>query len=241
MKNLADFFSRHKRVMLQFSAGKDSAACLYLLEPFWDQLTVAWMNPGNPTREVSAYMSRIAGLVPNFLEVRGNQPEWVRQNGYPVDVLPFPSTRLGRIASNKQSVRFVTAESCCRANMWEPMAEAVIAGDYTAVIRGQKACDSLKTPIPSGTVVDGIEYYFPLEDWTDEQVFDFIGPNLPPGYARGLRCSIDCRNCTAYVAEHQGLVEDLLHDEPDAAAEIRAVHLELERQLFEYIAELKGC
>lgn len=227
--------------MLQFSAGKDSAACLYLLEPFWDRLTVAWMNPGNPTQEVVAYMRRIANLVPNFLEVKGKQPEWIRQNGYPVDVLPFPSTQLGRIASDLQTMRFASAESCCRANMWKPMAEAVIAGGYTAVIRGQKSCDSLKIPITSGTVIDGVEYYFPLEDWTDERVFDFIGPNLPPGYARGLHCSIDCRNCTAYAAEHRGLVEDLLHEEPEAAAEIRAVHLELERQLSEYIAELKRC
>jgi phosphoadenosine phosphosulfate reductase len=239
--DLAALFSRHQRVMLQFSAGKDSAACLYLLEPFWGQLTVAWMNPGNPTREVTAYMERISKLVPNFLEVKGKQPEWIRQNGYPVDVLPFPSTRLGRIAVSKPVARFAPAESCCRANMWEPLAQAVIAGDYTAVIRGQKACDSLKIPVISGQVIDGIEYVFPLEGWSDEDVFEFIGPNLPPSYARGLRSSIDCRNCTAYAEEHQGLVEDLLYDEPEAATEIRAVHLELADQLSDYLATLKGC
>lgn len=239
--DLAAFFSRHQRVMLQFSAGKDSAACLYLLEPFWDRLTVAWMNPGNPTREVVEYMARIAKLVPSFLEVKGNQPEWIRRNGYPVDVLPFHSTRLGKIASDKPVMRFAPAENCCRANMWEPLAREVISGDYTGVIRGQKSCDSLKIPVTSGQVIEGIEYLFPLQDWSDEQVFDFIGPNLPPAYARGLRSSVDCRNCTAYAEEHQGLVEDLLHEEPDAASEIRAVHLELDRQLSEYIAVLKGC
>lgn len=239
--DLAALFTRHKRVMLQFSAGKDSAACLYLLEPFWDRLTVAWMNPGNPTREVTAYMERIAKLVPHFLEVKGRQPEWIRQNGYPVDVLPFPSTRLGQIASNKPAMRFSSAESCCRANMWEPLAQAVIAGDYTAVIRGQKACDSLKIPVTNGQVIDGIEYVFPLEIWSDEEVFEFIGPNMPPSYARGLRSSVDCRNCTAYAEEHQGLAEDLRHDEPEAAAEIRAVHLELAKQLSDYLATLRGC
>lgn len=239
--DLAAFFSRHERVMLQFSAGKDSAACLYLLEPFRDRLTVAWMNPGNPTQEVTTYMERIAKLVPHFLEVKGKQPEWIRQNGYPVDVLPFPSTRLGRVANDTQVVRFAPAESCCRANMWEPMAAAVIAGDYTAVIRGQKACDSLKIPVVSGTVIDGIEYCFPLESWSDEQVFEFIGPNLPPGYARGLHSSVDCKNCTAYAEEHRGLAEDLSYEEPEAAAEIRTVHAELHRQLSDYLETLKGC
>jgi len=239
--DLAAFFSRHERVMLQFSAGKDSAACLYLLEPFWERMTVAWMNPGNPTMEVAAYMERVAKMVPNFLEVKGNQPDWIRQNGYPVDVLPFPSTRLGRVASGQQVIRFSSAESCCRVNMWEPLAKAVIAGDYTAVIRGQKACDSLKIPIVSGTVIDGIEYYFPLENWSDEQVFEFIGPNLPPAYARGLRSSIDCKNCTAYAEEHRGMVDDLSYEEPGAAAEVRFVHNELARQLNDYLETLKGC
>lgn len=227
--------------MLQFSAGKDSAACLYLLEPFWDRLTVTWMNPGNPTKEVRAYMERISKLVPNFLEVKGRQPEWIQQNGYPVDILPFASTLVGRVAGSEVGVRFSAVEDCCGANMWGPLARAVIDGGYSAVIRGQKASDSLKTSVKSGMVIHGIEYLFPLEDWSDEAVFDFLGPNTPPSYARGLRSSVDCRNCTAYVAEHRGLVEDLQHTEPEAAAEIKAVHRELELQLTSYIITLRGC
>lgn len=239
--NISDFFSRHERVMLQFSAGKDSAACLYLLEPFWERLTVSWMNPGNQTKEVAAYMQRIKALVPHFQEIKGNQPEWIKIHGYPVDVLPFESTDLGRIADSSSTRRFSSTKDCCAANMWIPMAEAIISGDYTGVIRGQKQCDHLKGPVRSGDVYNGVEYFFPIDDWTDEQVFEFLGPNVPASYQRGLQSSIDCRNCTAYAKEHQGLWEDLQETEPEAAAEIKAVYQDLSSQLENYIAILKRC
>jgi len=36
--------------VLQLSGGKDSLACLYLLKPKWDDLIVAWVNTGAPSR-----------------------------------------------------------------------------------------------------------------------------------------------------------------------------------------------
>lgn len=43
MKHIID---RHERVVLFFSGGKDSLTCLLLLRPYWDRLTVCWINTG---------------------------------------------------------------------------------------------------------------------------------------------------------------------------------------------------
>jgi len=35
------------RTILQFSGGQDSIALLYLMEPFWEDLTVVWADAGD--------------------------------------------------------------------------------------------------------------------------------------------------------------------------------------------------
>lgn len=92
MKNFEDFLSRHKKVMLQLSSGKDSAAVLWLLQPYWDKFDVVWVNPGNPYPETLEYMEKIQKLVPRFICVLGNQPQDIQRNGWPVDIVPLDHT-----------------------------------------------------------------------------------------------------------------------------------------------------
>jgi len=232
------FFSRHQRIALQFSSGKDSAACLYLLAPYWDRLTVAWMNPGNPTQEVREYMEGIRKLVPNFLEVVGEQPKWVREHGYPADVLPYEATDLCGASEPGRSVKFSTTFACCSANMWMPMLAAMRSGGFTGIIRGQKLADSLKSPLRSGDVVDGVEYLLPLEFWDDTQVFEFLGPRVPKSYLRGLPTSLDCANCTGYTSSHSKWWKDLERTAPKSASEVTAVHKQQKQLLEAYLKTL---
>lgn len=236
---IEEFFNRHSKVVLQLSAGKDSAACLWLLESYWDKLTVLWCNQGNPYPETVEYMKRIKATVPNFLEVRGNQIEWVRQKGYPVDVIPLLNTDYGRFIASQDNLKLQPFWECCSHNFWEPMGKAVKDNGFTGVIRGQKSQDGLKSPVKSGSVIDGIEYLFPIETWSDEDVLDFLGERVPESYKRGLKTSLDCINCTAYVKEGQGRLEDLKLVSPDVHKQVKNVHSYLNYELQSYIKLLE--
>jgi phosphoadenosine phosphosulfate reductase len=220
--------------MLQLSPGKDSAACLWLLEQWWGQLTVVWCNAGNPYDETMKYMHEIAQLVPNFVMVKGNQPEWVKRHGYPVDILPFEATELGSAITRTSEPRLQPFWQCCSANMWQPLNNYVRSEGFTAVIRGQKTSDGLQGPISSGDVIDGVEYVFPIARWSDADVHAFLGPRIPASYTRGLTSSLDCKDCTAYLRETKGRVRDLERIDRDAASRVTAVHLYLTKKCREY-------
>lgn len=220
---IAAFFQRHLRVVLELSSGKDSAACLYLLEPYWEKITVVWMNPGNPYPETVEYMDKIRAMVPYFVELRGHQPDWIKEFGYPVDVMPVSASPFTMIPGTQENLKLQPFVSCCSANMWLPLAKWVKDNEVTGVIRGQKLCDSLKSPVKNGDVIDGIEYLFPIEGWDNARVLEYLGDRIPASYKRGLLSSLDCMNCTAYIQENPGRVADLELIYPPAAKEVRKV------------------
>lgn len=240
-QSIADFFSRHERVVLELSAGKDSAACLWLLEPYWDRMDVVWMNPGNPYPETLEYMQGISEMVPRFVCVMGNQPRDIRKNGWPVDIVPMESTQIGMTFKSTQTLRLRPFWECCTANMWQPLHDFVTRSGYTGVIRGQKLADSLKGPIHSGTIQDDVEYFFPIDNWTDEQVIEFLGDRIPDSYKRGLKSSLDCMDCTAYAGENPGRIGDLEKVNKDAWVKVTFVHMQLVNALAQHSDNLRNC
>lgn len=226
-RKLQGFFNRHLRIVLQFSSGKDSAACLYALEPYWDKITVLWMNPGNPYPETVEYMEKIRAMVPAFMELRGKQPEWIKEHGYPVDVLPVSSSPFIHSTANQRAIKLQPFPACCSANFWLPMMNWCVENEVTGIIRGQKLSDRMKTGVRSGDVINGMEYLFPLEDWTDEEVFSFLGDRVPPSYKNGLISSLDCKNCTAYVQENPNRIPHLQLVDPETAEEVKEVYRHL--------------
>lgn len=192
---------RHEKAVLQFSGGKDSLATLYLCKPWWDKITVAWVNTGSAFPETLELMAKIRALVPNFVEVRSRQPEQIEREGWPVDVLPIKSTPLG-LAAYGNGVKLQSFLSCCTENIWLPMQEFVNHCGATLVIRGQRNDETPKSPIRSGHIENGIEYLFPVEDWTAEHVLEYLGDNAPQYYKELTgHTSLDCHNCTAFTNE----------------------------------------
>lgn len=186
----------HEKIALQFSGGKDSLACLMLLREHWDRITVCWMNTGAAYPEVIAQMDAIKRRVPKFLEVQSDQPGFIRRNGFPSDVgmEHFPHWSL-----------------CCTTNMWAPMNRAMKDGGYTLIIRGQKNSDVRKAPVRSGETHDGIKYYFPLEDWSTDEVeryLKYIGEPIPKSY-QWANTSLDCWSCTAFLDEREKELSNL--------------------------------
>jgi phosphoadenosine phosphosulfate reductase len=210
--------------VLQFSGGKDSLACLYLLKARWQEITVAWTNTGAAFPETIAFMARIKALVPNFVEIAGRQN--IAQEGYPADLLPTVRTSLGQAIAAKPAPRFQSRWACCSAAIWLPMHQAMKAMGAKVIIRGQKRSDNLKAPIESGFTHDGIRVEFPLADWTDEDVYDFLereGVALPPNYLAGMRTGLDCWNCTAYLAENAGKLTYLRERHPQEFLHVKAI------------------
>ena len=229
---LTSFFTRHApgRVALQLSFGKDSAACLWLCQPWWDRLVVVWGDAGYPSQAAVDYMEWVKGMVPNFASVLGDQRRWVRENGYPTDILPVEATAIGRTAEAPPAIKLSFVGDCCAANLWQPMSDYLKAGGFTGVIRGQKLADSLRTDLRSGDVHDGIEYCLPVEGWSDEEVFAYLGHEFTPSpYSEGLTSSLDCLNCTAYSSHRKGVQAYLDRHSPFVGQEVRIVRKEIAR------------
>lgn len=226
-------------VALQFSAGKDSASCLKLLQPYLDQIIVLWANSGNAYPETVTYMDEIYSRVPHFVEVIGEQPVWTLTYGMPVDVMPVSASSFSGKMHGREVPLLQPFNQCCAHNLWEPMAKWMIENQITGLIRGQKNCDALSPPFKSGDVLGGIEFFHPIEDWTNEKVFEFLGNGVPDSYKRGLPSSLDCMSCTAYVKENKGRLADLDLIYPQAAEKIRSIHSFLREELSDHLKDLE--
>lgn len=197
---MQDVLDRHQKIALQFSGGRDSLACLYLLKDHWDRLTVYWLNTGAAFPETASLMGKVRAMVPSFVEIIGNQPGVTATFGIPSDIVPVSSTPIGLAVAPTDKPMIQDRYSCCARTMMQPTHARMIEDGITLVIRGQKNADNLKSPVRSGHVEDGIEYLFPIEDWTRAQVTQFLreqNVDLPRFYEM-LESAPDCMTCTAY-------------------------------------------
>ena len=202
-------FESHKFAVLQFSGGKDSLACLYMLRDFWDKIIVVWCNTGAAFPETIDQMRAIKMMVPHFVEVTSNQPDDIAINGLPVDLLSYKNTDSAVIYEGKETKKMRIFFDCCSSNIWAPMQNAINELGATLVIRGQKMSDSKKSTVTNGQVVDGIQYIFPLDGMTDDDVFAYLRANsisLPKHYEY-VNTSLDCWSCTAYIFDNIGKIK----------------------------------
>ncbi len=203
--------------VLQFSGGKDSLACLYLLEPIWDDLTVLWCNTGSAYEETLDLMERVKKLVPHFAEVKSNQPKFIEEYGNPVDVLPIRRTNFGQYIHGTESKKFTDYLSCCNANIWQPVREA--SKGYANIFRGQRLEDDKKSRIRNGDVIDGQTYLFPIENWTTQDVISYLGERLPK-YYQTEKTSHDCWNCTAYLEDNFARIHALPNEKKEYVIDV---------------------
>jgi 3'-phosphoadenosine 5'-phosphosulfate sulfotransferase (PAPS reductase)/FAD synthetase len=199
---MKEFLSRHKKAALFFSGGKDSIACLELLKPYLDKIVVIWVNTGSNFPEVEECVTKVALKVSNFVEIPTNQAWSIEINGYPADVVPVNFTKLGQDITKQKNIILRSYLECCNENLWSPSYEKVKELGITGVIRGQRADEDHRAPIKSGYIADGIEYFFPLQDWSNEDVNKYLekqGVEMTERLMMRSHTSLDCWNCTAFT------------------------------------------
>lgn len=233
-----EIFDAHQKVALSFSGGKDSLACLYLLRPYWDRLTVYWMNPGNPFPETVDLMSRVRAMVPQFKELRGLQPEIVALDGWPSDVVPHAYTSDGNTLFGPTPFKVQSRLQCCFRSLMLPTYKAMLEDGVTCCIRGKRHEEADKTGLQSGYVTaDGMQLVFPIYDWTAGDVTDYLkeqGVDLPKSY-QYAKHSLDCMDCTAWWGE--GLSTYLKAEHPQQFAEYRRRVVLIKQAVADQMAE----
>ena len=212
---LSEVFQRHKRATFFYSGGKDSLACLLLLRPWWPQLDVVWVDTGNQFPEVYEHMEKVQKLVPCFTVLHSDTLSYAKEHGFPVDVVPTRYTAMGQFIYGLKKLRVCSRFDCCRNNIWKPMEDYLRLTRPTCVIRGDRSSERMKAPEHD----EGMEFVFPLWDWTTEQVMAVVHADtngfcqtrhsLPEG------SSLDCMTCMAYNVEHACRMEYLKQQHPE--------------------------
>lgn len=195
-------FEQHAKIALKFSGGKDSAACLELLRPIIDRVTVFWMNTGACYEGYRDYIMSVAETVPDFVEVVSDQPRYIREVGIPSDIVPVNNTPLLAECMPEGQTRIVAWSSCCNTNIWQPLQTACLESGATAIVTGQRNNDMRRSPVKHCQVVNGMQYLFPLNDWTEEEVFEFLRQrNIRIPDYDAAETSPDCWDCSAFMDE----------------------------------------
>lgn len=223
MMNVKEVLDRHDKAVLFFSGGKDSMACLHMLEPYLDKIIVLWANTGAAFPELLSLMNGIKNRVPHFLEVKSDQPANIAAMGYPAEVVPANYTVVGQVISGRKTVKIQSYIDCCNRNIWSPSFTAALNTGAKLFIRGQRADDVMSGPFKNGEVRDGIEYLYPLETWSRVDVLAYLkerGFKAPAHYALEAT-SLDCWSCTAYCYEHKDKLAYMKQHHPDWHDEYR--------------------
>lgn len=208
-------FQRHKEAVLFYSGGKDSLATLLLLRPYWDRVNVVWVDTGNQFPEVLEHIEKVKALVPHFTTLHGNSPQYLLANGFPVDVVPTSYTAIGQFCFGAKPFRVCSRFDCCGANIWSPMISFIEKTKPTCILRGDRSSERVKGP----ESCNGIEFAFPIWDWTDEQVWEFIRTE-GKGLIQERHCmkhgtSLDCQTCMAYGDETPERMKYLKKNHPE--------------------------
>lgn len=200
---------------LHFSGGKDSLACLYLMQEEWDSMYVVWVNTGAAHPDVLEYMKRWKKRLPHFVEIKTNQPKNIEEFGWPADAVPVENSVLGKQISGGDGPLIQSCLECCARNIWFPLHEATVNLGVKYVVKGQRISDARKSTSRNGTQVGDITYLMPIEDWSEEEVFSYlkkVNADMPECYARGEKTGRDCWDCTGYLDDNHARIDNLPED-----------------------------
>jgi 3'-phosphoadenosine 5'-phosphosulfate sulfotransferase (PAPS reductase)/FAD synthetase len=206
---------------LLFSGGKDSVACLFLLQAKWDNLIVLWANTGKNIPEIINMIDEVRRLVPNFVEIKTDQEEQNRANGLPSDIVPLKYFA-GHEAETSIKAPFLIQSylNCCKQNITLPLIKWCIDNGIETIYTGQKRIDKYKNCLESGDISNGLKYIFPLNECLDDEVIEYATFMMALNKMKSKllpvkHSSIDCYDCTAYMEDSIDRVDYLFNNHKD--------------------------
>lgn len=241
---MEDILARHNKIALSFSGGKDSLACVYLLRPYRDRITLYHLDSGDLLPETRAVVDHVRGFWPRCVTINGNVDGWIAQNGMPTDLLPYNSHHIGRLFG-QEDVALVPRYDCCFHNLMRPIFERIKADGNTLLIRGTKQADERKLPADSGDVFEGIEVLLPVRDWSHQRVFDYlrsVGAPISRVYDYVTNAP-ECARCPAWWNERRASYLREFHPElfRSYAGRLHVVSRAISAPLGNLMRELQDC
>lgn len=195
---------RHDKIALSFSGGKDSLAVVYLLRAHLHRLTIYHIDTGDLLPETREIVEHVKAFAPNFVHIQGDVARFITQNGLPTDLLPHSAHPIGQ-AMGEPRMPLVARYDCCWHNLMLPIFSRILADGNTLLIRGTKRVDMRRLPNGSGDVDGQIELWYPIQDWSNDEVFAYLreaGAPLSRIYSH-VTNSPECARCTAWWGERR--------------------------------------
>lgn len=194
------------RVAFSFSGGKDSTVLAWMMRRagLLDQVRVYHLDTGDLFPEMVEHVAMVRSWCPDFVTVQTDARGWAKIHGEPSDLVPHSSHEFGQLMEEgrKISARY----ECCEANLMRPLAERMHGDGNTLLIRGTRQADMKRLPVASGDVHSGMEFFYPIQSWSDDDVFAFIKRNdIPiPALYDFFRQGPECATCPAWWSVDNG-------------------------------------
>lgn len=231
---IASAFNRHTRIGFQFSGGRDSTAALFQLREYWGCMTIYHTDTGDQFPETREVVRQVEAMTGPIVRVLGDVASVRQIHGLASDLVPVDNIDFGRKVSGRE-LKIISRYDCCYRSLMQPMHQRLMADGITLIIRGQRDEDYVQHPLRSGGVQDGIEVLYPIQDWTGQQVSDYLNTNglpIAPFYAEGVQRAPECMSCTAWWDE--GRAQYLRDHHPEAfstyASSMKRIRIEIDRQ-----------
>lgn len=211
---MSDRLAAHERIGLSFSGGKDSLACVRMFKKHLSRIRIYHVDTGDLLPEMCASVAAVEAYAPDFVRIETRVADWIAVHGLPTDLVPHSAHPVGR-AMGENRASLVARYDCCYANLMWPVFDRASRDGCTLLIRGTKRADMRRLPAEDGEIVAGVELYYPLLDWSNEQVRAFLaleGVKLPRIYDTVANAP-ECARCSAWWGEGRAAYLKRYHPE----------------------------